>query len=875
MLKVSSAFMKMLGEEHVFTYTATITFLNGVVKRLTEDDLITDGCSILTSSGSAAFPIGNAICRALTLTFYNPNDEYRDYSFYQARIRIDLQARIDEETTEGLYLGTFVVTEPEEYGSTITLTAYDDFYKADKMFQSDESAYPMSAAELFRLCCYQCGLTPITLSFYNDDYEIQHAPEDMTCRQIIGHIAALAGGNAICEDLGVSILSIDTEFFDKYRNYDGGYFDAETPYESGTSLNGGTFNPWDEGDISENGIFAATMNHLLLDNGVNLTIGTEDIVVTGIRIKDGDDDFLAGTDDYVLTILTALYRGSAEEAATRMGTRLIGLRLRPFTCDHTTLPVAQVGDVCQIYDFRGHYYNTVVTDLDFAFKGFTVIQCSAEPPTRNSAEYIENSSVVQTIRQTRSELKNISNGLSAQIQRLGRLMANSIGMFGTEETMDGGGKVYYFHDHQDLSESVNIWKCDINGFAISNDGGATYKAGFDVDGNAVFNILSAIGINFSWAKGGELSLGGHGNGRGILRVYGENDSLYGMLTNAGLQLLQGANLRTDAYSGGMYKRSLLANGQLVFYYSTKNTFTSADIVMQLTPVTWSKSDGTKTRGLAFASASDRFFTLGTVSTNGIRPILYMNADKAGYYPSFICVDSSYKTEVEILSDISGHKTAITPQSEGFTVDTVLFVTWPAYIVAGLRVFPGNLNSYALRIAGNTYCRGNLTVTGQITDNLYISGNLVVSGSKSRSASTENYSERELYAYETASPYFGDIGIGQTDDNGICYIVFDDIFIETVNTAMGYCVFLQKEGPGDLWVDKKEDAYFVVKGSPNLSFSWEVKVKQLGYETLRCEDHETAKNVTDEVDYETEAADLVANQLSSELKEKEGDVLHVN
>ena len=41
--------------------------------------------------------------------------------------------------------------------------------------------------------------------------------------------------------------------------------------------------------------------------------------------------------------------------------------------------------------------------------------------------------------------------------------------------------------------------------------------------------------------------------------------------------------------------------------------------------------------------------------------------------------------------------------------------------------------------------------------------------------------------------------------------------------------LQKYGQGDVWVEKREKDYFIVKGTPNLQFGWEVKCKQIGYE----------------------------------------------
>lgn len=83
--------------------------------------------------------------------------------------------------------------------------------------------------------------------------------------------------------------------------------------------------------------------------------------------------------------------------------------------------------------------------------------------------------------------------------------------------------------------------------------------------------------------------------------------------------------------------------------------------------------------------------------------------------------------------------------------------------------------------------------------------------------------------------FGDVGLGQLDENGEATIAIDDIFNETVNTSIEYAVFLQKEGPGDVWVDEKTELYFTVKGTPGLKFAWELKAVQKGYENRRLDD----------------------------------------
>lgn len=144
----------------------------------------------------------------------------------------------------------------------------------------------------------------------------------------------------------------------------------------------------------------------------------------------------------------------------------------------------------------------------------------------------------------------------------------------------------------------------------------------------------------------------------------------------------------------------------------------------------------------------------------------------------------------------------------------------------------------------------------------IGGSLSVAGEKNRIIDTENYDTRKQYCYETATPYFGDIGSGCTDDTGKCYIDIDDIFAETVNTGVEYQVFLQKEGQGDLWVEEKTDSYFVVRGTENLKFSWEIKAIQRDYEFERLEkfDNSEKEEVIDyEKEYMEEINDLIKEQ----------------
>lgn len=118
--------------------------------------------------------------------------------------------------------------------------------------------------------------------------------------------------------------------------------------------------------------------------------------------------------------------------------------------------------------------------------------------------------------------------------------------------------------------------------------------------------------------------------------------------------------------------------------------------------------------------------------------------------------------------------------------------------------------------------------------MYVFGNIGCSGTKERIIQTKHYGAVELNAYETATPYFGDIGSGECDEYGLCYIYLDEIFKETILTNCDYYVFLQPYGNTNVYPVEKNADYFIVKGSPHQKFDFEIKARQYGTENMRLD-----------------------------------------
>ena len=124
----------------------------------------------------------------------------------------------------------------------------------------------------------------------------------------------------------------------------------------------------------------------------------------------------------------------------------------------------------------------------------------------------------------------------------------------------------------------------------------------------------------------------------------------------------------------------------------------------------------------------------------------------------------------------------------------------------------------------------------VNNDIYAFGTIGCLGKKTRIIHTDDGRNIEMYAYETASPTFGDMGTGKLDDDGKCYVYLDDDFLLTVEKDMKYHVMLTAKGTGELYVEKtdEKDGYFVVQGTPRLEFFWEIKTRQKGCRDMRIE-----------------------------------------
>lgn len=532
---------------------ADIVTTNGEKIHIDDSKLWANGFEVNDSTSSnGTFTIGALIVGKLKIKLNNIYEDYSKYDFDKASVTAYVSKSFSDGTTEKLKIGEYRVSETSYDGSLITLTCLDNINNFNREYDSNLS-YPTIAYEVVRDACIKCDVLFTMARFDNSDYVINEIPSDnqkLTYGQVIAYILQLSGLWGKCGHDGELLIGwYDMSQFDS-RGYDGGSFSTKTtPYSDGDTLNGGNFTDYSSGDIADGGTFTEARNYHNIYTQKDLNVATDDVVITGVKVivtskedKAKDVNALAGKEGYVVSISDNPFISAdkAQTVANYIFKKIGGMRFRPLDATLLSNPLIESGDVALVTDRKQNTYSCFISNRTFTVGSGTKISCDAENASRNSADKFSNET--KTIVQARKVAQIQLSAYDKQMQLLTQLMSQSLGLFKTEQKQEDGSIIYIMHNKADLNSSNIQWKMTANGMAVSNDYGKTWKAGIDKDGNAIFNIMSAIGINFDWAHGGTLTLGGENNVNGKQYVKDANGKILITLDNKGITLADGVNI---------------------------------------------------------------------------------------------------------------------------------------------------------------------------------------------------------------------------------------------------------------------------------------------------------------------------------------------
>ena len=507
MINVTEAYKEAIKEDRIFDLQDKIILKDDTEIPLIMSDVLAYSINSATSSDST-FDVGSVVAAKLSLTIDNTDERFEDVDLTDARISTKIGLLV-EDSFEYVTKGIFYINSAQDSGDTIVIEAYDKILFLDLPYAESTLAYPATIREILQEACTHCGITLDTTTIGTGaNYIVNSRPatDSLTFRDIVSYCGKILGKYAY--------ISADQKL--KFAWYE----KSNSPYE-------------------------ITEQSSLTKNRSSMTITGARFGYTVTTVKEGESEAteenktaFVGTEGYVLTMEDnplIQTEDMANKVMNILKSSVVGTTIRVYSLSCLSDPTIEAGDSIKVTDRKGRSFESFVTNCTLC--GNQELSLGAETETENQYQRFSISDkIVSKAHQNNQQLINDYNN---EMQRLTDLMMGSFGIYKTEEKQKDGSTIFYLHDKETLKESTTIWKMTANAIAVSTDGGKTFNAGLGKDGNVITKVLSTIGINFDWAKGGTLNLGGEKNGNGVLKVTDSSGNLVGMMSNDGLMANRG------------------------------------------------------------------------------------------------------------------------------------------------------------------------------------------------------------------------------------------------------------------------------------------------------------------------------------------------
>lgn len=901
MINVSNAFKRELyNNNRQYVNRAVITLADGTVLDIDNSRIMQNGIGVDDAVGEddSFTALGSTIINSGTVTLYNNDEVYSDYDFYDAKMVIYTGLTFNG-ITESIKKGTFTVDDATYNNSTITLTGLDNMEQFDRPYKSSTLAYPATLASIVNDACSMCDvpLDTSSLRFPHYDFVIENRPVDdaLTYREVLGHVATIAGCFArVNADGRLELKWFDVlSMYEAEEDYDGGIFDSSNPYSTGANINGGTFNPWNDGANVVADEFTVRSKVHYITSLYSQNIGVDDVVITGVRIsvktdldmavsteettttEEEEEDikqYVYGTLDYAIDIEenSLITTSNVQTILAWLGPAMVGLRFRKCSVTHASDPTIEAGDVALIWDTKGNEHPILITRASFQPYMPQAIVCGAETPARNVATRF--SEATKVFIDARRKLREQRDTYQAAMDDLRERVANASGLYKTEVLQQDGSSIIYYHDKPTLAESEIQLVISSVGITVTPDGGDHWY-GLTVDGELISSIMYTIGINFDWGVGGRLVIKKGNNvtfsadaDTGDVTIVADSFSLSDGTTLSSVEqsaknyakdytddlddsLTQSGifnRLTNNGQTQGIYLQNgkLYINGTFMKMGKIESANSRVYFDLDNNELSCSKLIASKIWDYASTDPGDMVVEIAKLQDYNNNWYSCANIYKSGYSSNGLKITPAKDSYSKALIT-NGNGVEIRCSNSPRLASSYNSVMYALPSTVGMQVLDSSNNTlYGFYVQnGITNVAGDLGVSDEA-----LIQTLTVSGTKNRLVKTANYGERKMDSYELTSPMFGDVGEAVTDEDGVCVVSIDDIFREVSRTDIEYQVFLQKEGEGDIWVDTKEPAYFIVKGTPNLKFAWELKAKQRDYETYRTEERVKSVDETGDLSY---------------------------
>lgn len=449
-----------------------ITLKDGQTLHLTNENLWDDGFKLEDAvSSDTDFSIGSAITNQCTININNIEGGFSEYVFEGAKVICYVGVRINDSTIEKIRMCSMTVVDaPYQECSIIELTCQDDMRKFDRDYSDSKLQYPTTRAEIIRDACEVCEVQFLESSWENDTYIVEKRPDDegLTFHQVLAWVAQIGCQWLRCDEFGRLCI---------------GWYDTDPDEERVTKIT----------------------------QTCGVTMNLEDVVITGVKVTEYTEDsqekaqtYQYGDEGYVMYISgnKLISEGKGEKIAEIIGKRCIGMRFRPFQANRFCDVAHEAGDAVLVPDKEGATHKSYLTRVVTQPGANQEVECNARSATRNSSQNYSGATKAQI--EARKIAQKQLRRYDKQVQQMTQLISQGFGMYMTGVKQEDGSTIYYMHDKPQLEESSYTCYWSTNGIIASLDGGTTWA--IDRNGNALYNVITARGINANWINTGELKV---------------------------------------------------------------------------------------------------------------------------------------------------------------------------------------------------------------------------------------------------------------------------------------------------------------------------------------------------------------------------------
>ena len=354
---------------------------------------------------------------------------------------------------------------------TIKFKGSDRSHLFDVTFNSDLHTYPCNLLDFTKRICANHSIVLEKEDFPFWDFELKKAPEfaeGITEREIIRKIAQLGG----------CIAQITRE----------GKLKISQP------------------EVADIPITSSKYSSLSRENTV---------YVTGLALCQSDNEDLSVNDnthigeygEFVYRITdNPFLKDRRSEVINDISSCYIGKSITPFAINGFIDDfIYDLNDFVTVRDKTGVEFQSAILSITTQSRIKSDFKAEFQKESSSSDLMLEGS-LKQAVKEAK---KNIGSYKTAQ-EALNTLMSNAMGLYISEKDDGFGGKIYYYHDTNDIANATYIATINSEGFAFTsgsgcwNGGNPIFKNGVTKEGNAILQAIYTHKLSASLIEAGVL-----------------------------------------------------------------------------------------------------------------------------------------------------------------------------------------------------------------------------------------------------------------------------------------------------------------------------------------------------------------------------------